>query len=55
MARDMKEEYRRVVSELGLSNLKNMTLNARKELMVVKRQIVALLLAKVGMGDIREA
>ena len=54
MARDMKEEYRRVVSELGLSNLKNMTLNARKELMV-KRQIVALLLAKVGMEDIREA
>ena len=54
MARDMKEEYRRVLSELGLTTLKNMTLNARKELMVLKRQIAALLLAKVRAEGVRE-
>ena len=50
LARDMKEEYRRVLAELGVTNLKNMTFHARKELMVLKRQVAAVLLAKVRMG-----
>ena len=50
LARDMKEEYRRVLAELGVPNLKNMTFRARKELMVLKRQVAAVLLAKVRMG-----
>ena len=50
LARDMKEEYRRVLAELGVTNLKNMTFRARKELMVLKRQVAAVLLPKVRMG-----
>ena len=50
LARDMKEEYRRVLVELGVTNLKNMTFRARKELMVLKRQVAAVLLAKVETG-----
>ena len=49
LARDMKEEYRRVLAELGVTNLKNMMFRARKELMVLKRQVAAVLLAKVRM------
>ena len=45
----MKEEYKHVLAELGVTNLKNMTFHARKVLMVLKRQVAAVLLAKVEM------
>ena len=47
LARDMKEEYRRVIAELGLNSIPNLGYKSRYQLMLTKRKIAILLLGKV--------
>lgn len=48
LARDMREEYRHVLEELGLADLSNLSLKTRQQLCILKQKIALLLLAKVG-------
>ena len=47
LARDMREEYHHVLEELHLMNLPSMTLQTRKQLLLLKQKVAVLLLAKV--------
>ena len=47
LARDMKEEHRRVLMELGVTELKNKSFKVQKELLLLKRRVAVLLLGKV--------
>ena len=48
LARDMREEYRHVLEDLGLADLSNLSLKTRQQLCILKQKIALLLLAKVG-------
>ena len=50
MPRDMKEEYQRVLGDLGLSSFRNLSFDTRMKLAIVKRKIALLLTGIVGMG-----
>lgn len=50
LGKDMREEYRRVVEELGLVGWNNLTYATRGKLSVVKKKIALLLQATV-CGD----
>ena len=49
LARDMKEEYRRILVELGLTNISNIGYKTRYQLMLTKRKLAILLVGKVGL------
>lgn len=44
----MKEEYRRIVAELGLGDIPNLSYSSRYQLLITKRKLATLLLAKVS-------
>ena len=50
MPRDMKEEYQRVLGDLGLSSFRNLSFDTRMKLAIVKRKIALLLTGIVGVG-----
>lgn len=43
----MKEEYRRIISELGITSIPNLSYKSRFQLMLTKRKVAVLLMAKV--------
>ena len=50
LTRDMKEEYRHVVAELGVTELKNKSFRVQQELLLLKQRVAVLLLGKVACG-----
>ena len=51
LTRDMKEEYRHVVAELGVIELKNKSFRVQQELLLLKQRVAVLLLGKVACGE----
>lgn len=47
LTRDMKEEHRRIIAELGVAELKSKSFRVQKELMLLKQRVAVLLMGKV--------
>ena len=49
----MKEEYRRIILELGIGDIQNLSYSSRYQLLITKRKLATLLLAKVNSGELQ--
>lgn len=48
LTRDMKEEHKRIIAELGVAELKNKSFRVQRELILLKQRVAVLLMGKVG-------
>ena len=51
LTRDMKEEHKRIIAELGVAELKNKSFRVQRELMLLKQRVAVLLMGKKCKAD----